>query len=489
MKPDSLDQRVETRSSRDWNARRMCDKARGLERVGDYEGARESLAAVWSRIGDRPSIANFPLDTQAEILLRVGALSGWLGSAQQIPGSQEFAKDLLAESIRIFHSIGDLEKAAEAQTDLGICYWREAGLSEARVIFGLALESAYEAANRLRVMINSTTVELSSGNAAHAFKILTEAESLLHQVKDEDLKGRYYLQRALALRRIGGQQVDYLDRALVDYSAASLHFERANHVRYLARVENNIGFILLQLRRYSDAIDHLDRARRIFLQLKDTGSVAQVNETRARVYLAQQRYAEAERTAFSAVTALDHAGEYSLLAEALITHGTTLARRGKHQGARNAFLRAAAVSATAGDLLLSGGAYLTMIEEMHQLISHNQLVQTLLDAESILPAELDADTISRYRHCVRIVGDSVIAQNQALDEQLIGGNLEKELLHLEAHLIERALDEAQGSITRAARSLGLTHQGLAWILDHRHPALAHSRKPRRIRHKSIIKKQ
>jgi transcriptional regulator with PAS, ATPase and Fis domain len=57
----------------------------------------------------------------------------------------------------------------------------------------------------------------------------------------------------------------------------------------------------------------------------------------------------------------------------------------------------------------------------------------------------------------------------------------------EAKLIGQALDEASGSVTKAAKFLGLTHQTLISILDKRHRPLAAKRKPAQKRLKSIIK--
>jgi transcriptional regulator with PAS, ATPase and Fis domain len=54
-----------------------------------------------------------------------------------------------------------------------------------------------------------------------------------------------------------------------------------------------------------------------------------------------------------------------------------------------------------------------------------------------------------------------------VEEELIGGSLEEEVNHLEAWLIARALERENGSVTRAARALGLTHQGLLGILNGR----------------------
>ena len=58
---------------------------------------------------------------------------------------------------------------------------------------------------------------------------------------------------------------------------------------------------------------------------------------------------------------------------------------------------------------------------------------------------------------------------------------------LEARLIAQALEEAGGSVTRAARILGLPHQTLSTMLNTRHEALAAKRTPTRKRLRSIIK--
>jgi hypothetical protein len=54
-------------------------------------------------------------------------------------------------------------------------------------------------------------------------------------------------------------------------------------------------------------------------------------------------------------------------------------------------------------------------------------------------------------------------------------------------LIGQALDEAGGSIMKAARILGLPHQTLDTMLKTRHKALAGKRKPPEKRLRSIIK--
>lgn len=62
-------------------------------------------------------------------------------------------------------------------------------------------------------------------------------------------------------------------------------------------------------------------------------------------------------------------------------------------------------------------------------------------------------------------------------------------MEYEAKFIEEALDAEEGSISRAARRLGIKHQTLAHILDTRHKQLLEKRTPPIPRPRSLIKKR
>ena len=104
-----------------------CEIAKQYEAGGDYEAAQGVLAEVWQGIGARPNVEGLSVETGAEVLLRVGALTGWIGSASQTEGAQEAAKNWISESLRTFERLGQTSKVAEARSDLALCYWR-AGL-------------------------------------------------------------------------------------------------------------------------------------------------------------------------------------------------------------------------------------------------------------------------------------------------------------------------------------------------------------------------
>ncbi len=360
-----------------------CRAAKELASTGDYEAAREVMHDLWDGIGQRPRLEGLAPKDQAEVLLRAGALSGWLGSSEQVPGAQGFAKDLISE----------------AQSDLALCYWREGAMDEARVWFREALSKTTDPANRLRVLARSTTVEYSSNRCADALALLDQATPLLDYV-DDAARGCYHMQRALVFKKLGG--TENLDRALIENAAASIHFEKANHQRYFARIQNNMGVIFHLLRRYEDALDHLERARRVFVELGDVGTAAQVNDSRARVFIDQQRYVDAEKIAFAAVSELEKGDEQSLLAQALETQAVALARMGRFQSALGILKRSAHIAETAGDAQLSGKIFLTILEELKSFLSPGEITEIYKEADDRLPQVLDAEAVSRLRACARL---------------------------------------------------------------------------------------
>ena len=66
-----------------------CELAKEFENQGEYEQAREVLSGLWPRIGERPHLAGLEQSSTGEVLLRVGVLTGLIGSKNQIAETQE----------------------------------------------------------------------------------------------------------------------------------------------------------------------------------------------------------------------------------------------------------------------------------------------------------------------------------------------------------------------------------------------------------------
>lgn len=399
-------------SSLSWSERAglRCRLAKELEDSGNYEGARHALGELWQRIGERPRVADLDRHMVAEVLLRAGALSGWIGSTQQIDGAQEIAKDLISESLEIFQELHETEKEAEAEIDLAICYWREGSFDEAYVRLQQALEILKErdSEQKARALQNSAIVKISQNRFNDALQILKDAEPLFAQISNHAAKGRFHVQLALVLRKLSAleHREDYTDRALIEYAAASYHFEQAGHTLYRAGIENNLGFLSFVTGNIAQAHEHLDRARLLYSSLKSYGNIAQLDDTRARVFLAQNRNVEAEKVVRSAVRTLEQGDEKSLLAEALTTHGVALARLGRYDEARLTLDRALEVSELAGDNEGAGVAAITVIEELDARLTVEEVAGVYERADQLLTGSQNSETLERLRACARRVLDA-----------------------------------------------------------------------------------
>lgn len=395
------------KTGRQERARLRCQLAKELEEAGNYEGARSALQGLWQQVGERPILDGLDDRTKALVLLRAGTLTGWLGSSHQVEGAQEAAKNLLTESKLCFEALGDRSGAIEAETEIGWCYFREGALDEARVTLESALANLAEEDNDLRAVagLRLADVERVATRLHDSLRLLTETSAYAEASSNSSIKGRFHNTLAMTLRGLSAaeKRADYLDRALVEYAAASFHFEQAGHTRFRARVENNLGFLFFTIRRYKEAREHLDCARRLFDSLKDSGSCAQVDESRARLLLAQGKNSEAERLVRSAIRIQEKSGEQSLLAESLITHGTALARLGQMERSRLTLYRAIEIASLAGDLEKAGMAAVTVIEEIGDKLSTVEMTGVYERAASFLKGTQHLETLSRLVACSELI--------------------------------------------------------------------------------------
>lgn len=123
-------------------------------------------------------------------------------------------------------------------------------------------------------------------------------------------------------------RIEYLDRAIIEFTAAIYHYEQAGHIRHCGSNLNNLAPILYKLGRYGEAHEHLDRAHLIFSRLRDKETVAQVEETRARAFIAEGKYRDAWRVIIGVVEVLERGGESALLVDALTNKAIVQARLG-----------------------------------------------------------------------------------------------------------------------------------------------------------------
>lgn len=231
------------------------------------------------------------------------------------------------------------------------------------------------------------------------------------------------------------------------------------------------------------------QARRLTVSVRDKVRTAQVDETRAQVFIAEQRFKEAEGAGRIAASSFDKAGRQCFLAEALTTQGIALARLGRIQRAQFVLQKAIEVAHQAGALNIAGIAVLTLIEEIDNLpldvllAAYDNASEWLADCQSVGLSQRLYRAARTVIARLRSEGKSNSAAEALFNR---GCRLPDEILKFEHGLIKNTLAQVNGSVTHAAKLLGVSHQRLAYTIDARHKDLLKERTP--VRHRPSKKR-
>ena len=180
-----------------------CRTALELKDRGEYDAARDAMFPVWKGIGSRPDIRGLDADLAARVLLCAGILTGWLGGVSGIKEADDYARDLITESIRLFEAVGDSRKVAEARAELAQSYWRAGANDEARILLSTALERLTIGGNaRANALLILSSVEWAESRYKEVLRILTENAPLFEGITNHTIKGTYHNQLGITLRAI-----------------------------------------------------------------------------------------------------------------------------------------------------------------------------------------------------------------------------------------------------------------------------------------------
>jgi tetratricopeptide (TPR) repeat protein len=211
----------------------------------------------------------------------------------------------------------------------------------------------------------------------------------------------------------------------------------------------------------------------------------QFDEARVRALLDEGRLDDAERMAERAVRALEGGSDRLLLTEALRTRGVALARLGRYEEARASLERAIAVAEEAGDFEHAGRAALTVVEELCEHLAGDELSAAYERAAQLLASSQNPDTLQRLVACARRVVSQVSEHPTQIDWDNF--SFREAVLNYESGIIEKALKDAGGVVSRAAQLLGMKHHNnLVSIINTRHRELLRERRPIVPRRRSII---
>lgn len=448
-----------------------CIIAREKLEVGDYESGVAALQPWWE-VGQWPRQSCLTDKASAELLLTAGMLSGLLASTNQFAGGQRSAEALLSGSIALFEQAGNRERAAEGRLELGWCYFWQGLFDLAGTSLQNALESLHNDQKELRsvALIRLAVVDHYAGRLHDAIRLLEQARPLV-ETERAWIKGRFHLEHATTLRDLGVAEGDeeYYNLSLGHYEEALHEFESLGNLRYSAIVENNLGYLLLTLRRFEDARLHLQRASDLFEGFGDQVKQAQVNETIAQLYIANGDYQRAESAIGSAVNILQDRREDALLAEALTTYGVVLFRLGDKRAAKPLIERARRVAERCGDRESAGRALLILIEEMCDQLPDDERREIGAQANQLLANSQQPATRERLKKCLEKIAEAhtrhVAQREQEIHAQKMAalGELSFGVAHNVNNTLTGILGRAQ-LILRNSTDPGKVEAGLELII-------------------------
>ena len=261
-----------------------------LERCGRYEEALAELRPIWDDTNAFPEVAELIPRTAAEIILRCGALIGFLGHTKQIPNSQEKSKNLLTEARKRFLDIYDVEKIVECENYLAAAYIRTGEMVEAEIWVDEAL--SHETANPcdawLYANITKSLIYMADGKFQEILDHLLPLEKEFLKFGNDFLLGSFSTNVSVAYKDLGR-----LPESLKYLEAARRYHQKSGHQIYLGTVENNLSQLYKDERNFVLAHQTIDSATRAFRKVKDRAREGFSLDTKALIYVAEAKYREA----------------------------------------------------------------------------------------------------------------------------------------------------------------------------------------------------
>lgn len=379
----------------------LCSVARDQMTIGNYEAAKLILRD-WASIGRWPRLDYLNAYAAADLLFTAGTLFGFIAGSTQVLHGHRHAEALLNGSIALFVHLGIRNRAVEARVELTRCYFRQGLLEIARQTGLSALSDLPHDEMELKTLalIAVGVVERDLGLLNQSLIKLREAASI--EVASCLVTGRCHIDLAITLKELAlvENQDKYLTEAKALFLRAFYESEALGHHRNVASIENNFGFLLLNIKSYQESEPHLLRARQVFQGLGDTVRESQVNDTLARLYIEMGQNDLARETIYKAVAALELTDSEALLVEALTTQGLVASKMGDCGDARRSFEGALRVAERCGDQQGAFKALLCMLEELKGYLGAHETMKIEQELMKLLPSIQQPFLANRIAACL-----------------------------------------------------------------------------------------
>lgn len=294
----------------------LAEKLFKLERCGRYEEALIEVKEIWEDISKLPNVEGVEAKNAAEILLRCGALIGFLGHIKQIPNTQTKSKDLLIEARQRFLELYEVEKIAECENYLAISYLRTGEINEAKTWLE-ELDSHQLLISNYAVLyshISKCFIFIAENKYSEIIVHLQGLEKDFLNFGDACLCGDFYNALGLAYNELGEHS-----EALKNLELARFHHHKAQHKIYLGAIENNLAQIYKLQGNFAKAHQMVDYSTKTFKQIKDRTREGFSLDTKAQVFFTELKYKEALQTVEKGIKILSKSENKAYLVETMLT--------------------------------------------------------------------------------------------------------------------------------------------------------------------------
>jgi tetratricopeptide (TPR) repeat protein len=402
---------------------KLIEEARNAELCRDISALEQILKPILQDYNDEPLIANLDISLQAEILRLCGFFLSYYGRSHNLKNYQERGKDFLIKAVELFGQKALPHKSAEAKVTLSLCYWHEGAISEWETI--LAETEAEYTNNQLhpvyiQICINRVITLLSKSsenpsNVHQGMEIIKKLSTSIEFCEDMRLKAMYHNHAAIYYLYFKEPA-----NALYHHKESIKAARKVGNFRYVAINHNNIAFLYKEIKNFSNAHRYVDKAIKFYRDLKEIGWLAHILDTKALIYLEEGRCAAALNTINQALELFRQGEDYSGLGDALFNKSKILLRLNRSSEAL--FLFAEVIS--------------------------------------IATSRIGEFAAKKY-------ADEFVNLIYPLNDTYYLS----EIRSFKTHLLRKHLSEANGQITKAAKTLGISHQNLSDILNNQFPEL------------------
>jgi tetratricopeptide (TPR) repeat protein len=409
---------------------KLIEEAKNAELCRDIPASQRILSAVWKNLEEDPVLNGLEVTLQAEILRLCGFFLSFYGRSRNLKEYQERGKNFLTKAIEMFDCENLPHKSAEAKVILAACYWYEGAIAESELILS-ETEAEYRH-NQLhpvyfQICANRLLIHYWKGEYSQALEIIEQLSNPIELCKDIRSKILFHNQAGIIYRRLKQP-----NKAIFHYNEAIKNVKLCGNLRYCASILNNLGNIYKDIGNFAKAHQCVDEAFKSYTELQETGWAANVLDTKAQVYLAENKLASALTKINEALAILRQGEDFAGLIEALFTKAKILLK----------------------------------LDKINESLA---LFAELSEMAKIRIGEFAAKKYTdEFANLIYLLNNT---------------SYTNELRIFKTHLLRKHLTDADLQISKAAETLGISHQSLSDILNNQFPELyielGIKRRPRR----------